>query len=184
MTRIADDRPIWHRGRHRMNGALPYSGFLWRLGETIIHRNQLPDPPARVAEVLLRRHGPRLVRHRLDSTAMPESRGTPSPRPAVRGLDLDPATRCVHYRTEVDIVAIRMACCDEYFACKECHEALAGHDLLPWPPNSGKVAAVLCGACSAELTIQEYLTCDDACTRCGAAFNSRCRLHHHFYFAQ
>ncbi|MDQ6738776.1 MAG: hypothetical protein M3Z30_13885 [Gemmatimonadota bacterium] len=76
-----------------------------------------------------------------------------------------------------------MSCCDEYYACKECHDALAGHQILPWPSGSGDARAIMCGACGTELTIREYLDCEDQCTRCGAAFNPRCRLHHRFYFA-
>ena len=103
-------------------------------------------------------------------------------RPVVRGVDLDSQTRCLHYRSSTDIVAIRMSCCGEYYACKDCHAALAGHDLKPWPAGSDDIAAAMCGACGAELTVREYLTCGDSCTRCGALFNSRCALHHHLYF--
>lgn len=108
---------------------------------------------------------------------------TASPdRPAVCGLDLDLQTRCVHWHSERDIIAIRMRCCGTYFACRECHEALAGHDTQVWPKAEWDQPAVLCGACGHELTIREYLACDSRCPACGSAFNPGCKSHHHLYF--
>src|SRR6202012_5491024 len=51
----------------------------------------------------------------------------------VRGIDLDSQTRCVHYNSQFDIIAIKMKCCDVYYACKDCHDALASHVLEVWP---------------------------------------------------
>jgi len=45
---------------------------------------------------------------------------------------IDPHTRCAHYHSALDIVAIRMACCGEYYACLHCHEELADHPSTPW----------------------------------------------------
>jgi uncharacterized CHY-type Zn-finger protein len=103
-------------------------------------------------------------------------------RPAVRGIDLDAETRCVHYRTEFDIVAIKMKCCGDYYACKDCHDALAGHAIETWPPGEWDRLAVLCGACGSELSIRGYLDCANACPVCMARFNPGCRLHHQYYF--
>ncbi|HEY3637489.1 MAG TPA: CHY zinc finger protein [Rhizomicrobium sp.] len=101
---------------------------------------------------------------------------------AVRGIDLDAQTRCAHYHLPVDIVAIRMRCCDTYYACKDCHDALAGHPLEPWPRSEWSRHAILCGACRTEMSVADYLGCGDACPHCGSAFNPGCRLHHHYYF--
>src|SRR5712672_257392 len=57
--------------------------------------------------------------------------------PEVRGVELDAETRCVHYRSVLDIVAIKMACCGVYWACKDCHEALAGHAIAVWGRGEG-----------------------------------------------
>ena len=103
--------------------------------------------------------------------------------PQVRGLDLDPQTRCLHYHSPLDIIAIKMKCCSTYYACKNCHDALAGHPLDPWPQSEWHTSAVLCGACRTELTISAYIQSDSTCPHCHAAFNPRCRNHHHFYFA-
>ncbi len=101
----------------------------------------------------------------------------------VAGLDLDPQTRCAHWHSDLDVIAIRMACCGEYYACRDCHDALAGHPAQVWPAEAWDTPAILCGACKAELTIRQYLACNDRCPACGAAFNPGCRLHRHLYFA-
>jgi uncharacterized CHY-type Zn-finger protein len=103
--------------------------------------------------------------------------------PQVHGLDLDPQTRCLHYRSPLDIIAIKMKCCGLYYACKDCHDALAGHPLEAWPQSEWHNQAILCGACRAELTISAYIQSNSICPYCHAAFNPRCRSHHHFYFA-
>src|SRR5450432_417006 len=68
-------------------------------------------------------------------------------RPPVMGIDLDPQSRCAHYRSALDIVAIKMKCCGLYYACKDCHDALAGHTIKTWPRNEWDAPAVMCGAC-------------------------------------
>ena len=103
-------------------------------------------------------------------------------RPEVRGIDLDAETRCAHWRTAPDIIAIRMKCCGVYYACKDCHDALADHPAQVWPRSEWDAPAILCGACSAELSIREYLACGNVCPACGAGFNPGCRNHYHHYF--
>jgi len=108
---------------------------------------------------------------------------TPSTRPTVYGIGLDQQTRCDHYRSAIDIIAIRMKCCGKYYACKDCHEALAGHPIEVWPRDEWDQLAILCGACGYELSIAEYMASGYQCPRCNAAFNPGCRNHYHFYFA-
>jgi uncharacterized CHY-type Zn-finger protein len=102
--------------------------------------------------------------------------------PSVRGVDLDPQTRCAHYHSALDVIAIKMKCCGVYYACKECHDALADHAIAVWPRSERDQAAVLCGACGTELTIRQYMDCANTCPACRAPFNPGCQLHHHFYF--
>jgi uncharacterized CHY-type Zn-finger protein len=105
------------------------------------------------------------------------------PKPLdVRGVNLDAQTRCEHYRGSTDIIAIKMKCCAEYYACKDCHQALAGHPIEVWPENEWTQNAILCGACRTELTINQYMHCDSRCPNCRAPFNPGCRNHYHFYF--
>jgi len=100
----------------------------------------------------------------------------------VRGLDLDSKTRCRHYHTKRDVIAIKCSCCLTYYACHACHLALADHSLVPWPDHSDDTEAVLCGVCGLELGIGEYLVGAEACPRCHAEFNPKCALHHDWYF--
>lgn len=76
-----------------------------------------------------------------------------------------------------------MKCCGIYYACKDCHDALAGHAAQAWPCAEFDATAILCGACGSEMSVQAYLDCTDACPSCGAGFNPGCRTHRHFYFA-
>jgi uncharacterized CHY-type Zn-finger protein len=103
--------------------------------------------------------------------------------PEVRGLNLDPQTRCLHYHGPTDIIAIKMKCCATYYACKDCHDALASHSIEVWPQSEWNTQAVLCGVCRAELNISSYLQSNSRCPNCHAAFNPGCRNHYHFYFA-
>lgn len=100
----------------------------------------------------------------------------------VCGIDLDPQTRCAHYHSPRDIVAIKMKCCTVYYACKDCHVALADHPITVWARSEWNSLAVLCGSCQTELTINQYLNCGSKCPACGAAFNPGCRNHWQFYF--
>lgn len=103
-------------------------------------------------------------------------------RPTVHGLDLDPETRCLHWRSPLDIIAIRMHCCGRYYACRACHEALEDHAATVWPRSAWGQAAVLCGACGHELSVHAYLASDNRCPRCRAPFNPGCKNHYPLYF--
>jgi len=100
----------------------------------------------------------------------------------VKGIDLDAHTRYRHYATERDIIAIKFKCCDTYYACFECHEELANHPALVWDKDERSSTAVLCGSCSHQLTIQEYMDSKNTCPKCHAAFNPGCQNHYHLYF--
>jgi uncharacterized CHY-type Zn-finger protein len=102
----------------------------------------------------------------------------------VAGVELDPQTRCAHYHSALDIVAIKMKCCGLFYACKDCHDALADHPIVVWPSSQWHTQAVLCGACQTALSIAEYIDGSNRCPTCEAPFNPGCRDHHHFYFAQ
>jgi uncharacterized CHY-type Zn-finger protein/predicted N-acetyltransferase YhbS len=103
-------------------------------------------------------------------------------RPTVLGVDLDPETRCAHWHSPPDIVAIRMRCCGDWYACKDCHDAIADHPIRVWPRGAWDQPAVMCGACGGTMSVSAYLACGDCCPACGARFNPGCRLHRHFYF--
>lgn len=100
----------------------------------------------------------------------------------VKGKLVDDQTRCVHYHSEKDIIAIRMKCCGEYYPCITCHSETAGHAAAIWPRAEFDTKAILCGACFTELTINEYLQSNNACPECQTNFNPGCSKHYHLYF--
>jgi uncharacterized CHY-type Zn-finger protein len=102
-------------------------------------------------------------------------------RMRIYGMTVDDATRCIHYRSPEDIVAIKFACCRRYYPCFQCHAECEDHPARQWPRSAWFEKAILCGACEFELTISEYRAVS-FCPGCGAAFNDGCRLHAHLYF--
>lgn len=101
---------------------------------------------------------------------------------AVFGVAVDEATRCAHYDTDRDVVAIRFACCERFYPCHACHDAVADHDAARWPHERFDAPAVLCGACASILSITTYLDCGHECPECGHAFNPGCAAHADRYF--
>ncbi len=99
----------------------------------------------------------------------------------ILGKPIDEQTRCVHYATDRDVVAIQFACCREFYPCHLCHEETADHRADQWPLESRHEEAILCGVCQTTMKIATYLTVS-GCPQCGAEFNDGCRLHHHLYF--
>jgi uncharacterized CHY-type Zn-finger protein len=100
----------------------------------------------------------------------------------VRGVDVDSETRCAHYHTGRDVIAIAFPCCDVFYPCFECHEACCEHEPARWPPDRFDERAVLCGVCGAVLRIDAYLASEHRCLHCEAAFNPRCANHWKRYF--
>ncbi|MCX7986229.1 MAG: CHY zinc finger protein [Bacteroidales bacterium] len=100
----------------------------------------------------------------------------------VHGLKLDRNTRCKHYNSEVDVIAIRMKCCNKYYACNSCHNELELHEINPWTQSEFNEKAILCGKCGKELTISEYLSSNSRCPNCDANFNPNCSKHYPIYF--
>ena len=111
-------------------------------------------------------------------------RVTKATRHGVRvvGIDVDAQTRCAHYHSALDVVALKFKCCGVWHPCIDCHRALADHAPLPWPLAERSAEAVLCGACGTRMSIAAYLACANACPHCGAAFNPGCAAHYHLYF--
>ena len=102
----------------------------------------------------------------------------------VKGIDVDTETRCTHYHSEIDRIAIKFYCCGVYYPCFECHQAVGCGQHQVWPREHFNEKAVLCGTCGHELSIQEYLDCKSRCPSCSSSFNPGCSLHKHLYFAK
>ncbi|MFG6114423.1 CHY zinc finger protein [Halobacillus sp. MO56] len=99
----------------------------------------------------------------------------------VKGMEVDAFTRCRHYHSEVDIIAIKFHCCKEYYACYYCHKEKADHRETKWPRDQWEEQAILCGNCSRELTINEYMSVS-GCPECQHRFNEKCSNHYPLYF--
>lgn len=99
----------------------------------------------------------------------------------VFGRTVDDETRCVHYHTDKDVIAIKFKCCLRYYPCHLCHDEEADHKTQTWPRSQQAVPAVLCGVCKSEMPIHAYLA-TTSCPNCGAQFNERCAAHSHLYF--
>lgn len=100
----------------------------------------------------------------------------------IKGKILDDQTRCEHYHSALDVIAIKFKCCKEYYPCFECHQELANHSAKVWPKNEFEEKAILCGVCKTELTINEYLSSGNICQYCHAKFNPNCSKHYALYF--
>lgn len=99
----------------------------------------------------------------------------------VHGPVVDDATRCLHYASPLDIVAIEFACCRKFYPCYQCHDECETHERQTWPTDRLDAPALLCGVCRSLIAIEEYLQVS-ACPHCAAEFNPRCKLHRELYF--
>ncbi|MBM7703885.1 CHY zinc finger protein [Metabacillus iocasae] len=100
----------------------------------------------------------------------------------VKGDLVDHETRCSHYHTERDIIAIKFYCCQTYYPCYQCHEHDATHEIKVWPKEAFHEKAILCGVCQNELTIYEYMNSNSTCPHCSSSFNPGCSRHYPLYF--
>lgn len=98
------------------------------------------------------------------------------------GSVIDSHTRCTHYHSQNDIIAIKFACCGDYYPCFECHAEHADHQAQRWTAESLNVKAILCGNCKTEWTIGEYFTSHKSCPLCQHSFNAKCKNHWSLYF--
>lgn len=100
----------------------------------------------------------------------------------VKGKVIDNQTRCSHYHTDLDIIAIKFKCCDTYYPCYSCHAEVTDHEPITWDSVEWNQKAILCGACGLELTVNEYMNSNNTCPRCQSSFNPNCKKHYDLYF--
>lgn len=100
----------------------------------------------------------------------------------IKGKPIDDETRCTHYHTELDIIAIKFKCCNAYYPCYDCHQEEAGHLTDIWGKSEQQEKAIFCGSCKYEMTISQYLNCNNQCIFCASKFNPKCAQHYHLYF--
>jgi len=100
----------------------------------------------------------------------------------VHGSGVDAQTRCSHYKSEIDVIAIKFKCCGEWYPCYECHAEYVTHPAESWNLDEHQTHAILCGVCGHQLTIAEYLDCEAICPNCRSNFNPKCANHYELYF--
>lgn len=96
------------------------------------------------------------------------------------GVGIDKDSRCQHYHSEVDVVALKCGQCQRYYACYECHDTLEDHGFVAM--HRAELYPVLCGACRNCLSQEEYK--GGSCPYCAHPFNPNCSLHDSIYFKE
>lgn len=99
----------------------------------------------------------------------------------VHGQTIDDETRCKHYHSKRDIIAIKFRCCEKYYPCYQCHNEAEDHSIVVWERTKFLERAILCGVCKYELTITEYMK-SERCPNCASEFNPGCATHYPLYF--
>lgn len=94
------------------------------------------------------------------------------------GIDLDQEYRCLHYHTTLDIVGLKCAFYQTYYACYHCHDQLTEHAFVPTGP--AEMFPVICGHCRKLLSRAGY-ACGH-CPYCQSPFNPACHRHKDIYF--
>ncbi|CCE65949.1 hypothetical protein TPHA_0N01680 [Tetrapisispora phaffii CBS 4417] len=108
--------------------------------------------------------------------------------PYIKGLMVDDQSRCIHWNSELDVIAFKFKCCDSYYCCHSCHEETADHPIQRYDIDAeSNTKVVICGVCKNEMTFQLYRDSDAkhkglSCPNCNAAFNPKCSLHYDIYF--
>ena len=113
----------------------------------------------------------------------------------VYGQAIDEQTRCVHWHSPRDVVAIKMHCCQRFYPCHSCHQQQTDappHPNTVWPRDEWQQQAVMCGVCKSQFSVIEYVSVygsdsecasSPSCPRCKAGWNAGCGKHLHLYFA-
>ena len=99
----------------------------------------------------------------------------------VYGHIIDNQTRCKHYATDKDIIAIKFKCCNKYYPCYKCHNECESHTISVWNKEEFNELAILCGVCKTEQPINLYMD-NGKCINCNSIFNDGCKKHYHLYF--
>lgn len=99
----------------------------------------------------------------------------------VYGKTIDDNTRCEHYHSPLDVIAIKFKCCNKYYPCYQCHGETVDHAAQKWSRDEWNKKAILCGVCKTELTIEEYMRSANNCPNCKVAFNPNCSKHYNLY---
>ncbi|AET38894.1 Hot13p Ecym_3408 [Eremothecium cymbalariae DBVPG len=118
----------------------------------------------------------------------------------IKGRLIDAESRCVHWNSRLDIIALKLKCCESFYACYSCHQELTHKDHATHKYNINKSPmehVILCGVCKNTMTFQKYTSrsfgeADQegistqnqpfCCPFCNSPFNPGCKLHYDLYF--
>lgn len=106
----------------------------------------------------------------------------------IQGKLVDGQSRCVHWHSPLDVIALKFKCCEQYYACYSCHDELTTHLVERYDILKNKdEKVIICGVCKTELTFEDYSVGDNcetdlSCRNCEAKFNPGCKLHYDLYF--
>ena len=100
--------------------------------------------------------------------------------PKVYGSLIDNETRCIHYHTFLDIIAIKFKCCEKYYPCYQCHNEHESHNIQRWSAEEFHKRRYFVEFVKMN-SIHDYMM-TETCPNCQAHFNSRCKFHYHLYF--
>lgn len=101
----------------------------------------------------------------------------------IKGKLVDNESRCVHWHSTLDVIALRFKCCDQFYACYSCHDECETHEVEKYSvctDSNASVPLIICGVCKLQMTFPQYQALQ--CPRCSAHFNPGCKLHYHLYF--
>ncbi len=91
---------------------------------------------------------------------------------------IDGEGRCTHWHGRDDVLWLEMACCDEWWPCRACHDESVDHEAQTWRVEEA-TSMMRCGRCLHVFGLREYMP--TGCPRCGKPFNPGCRQHLHLY---
>lgn len=121
---------------------------------------------------------PYIERKRRRELSMPTS----SAAPAINGKLVDEQSRCYHWHSPLDVIALKFKCCEKYYACYSCHHELANHPTQRYDLSiDSNEKLIICGVCKTELCFNEYHE-HMKCPHCKSQFNPACSLHYDLYF--
>ncbi|SCW00834.1 LAFE_0C13036g1_1 [Lachancea fermentati] len=106
----------------------------------------------------------------------------------IRGDLVDEESRCVHWHSPLDVIAIKFKCCKTYYACYTCHQSLESHKVEKYSlKEDNNEHLVICGVCKTTMTFDTYRSNSGderslSCYACHAEFNPGCKLHYSEYF--
>jgi uncharacterized CHY-type Zn-finger protein len=116
----------------------------------------------------------------------------PSKEVQIHGQVIDAQTRCIHWKSKRDVVALQFYCCRKFYPCSTCHDEevdseCGRHEVKRWPRDYWGQEAILCGSCKCLMSIWTYIGLYESdgetrCPSCSAEFNPGCRGHLGIYF--